>query len=303
MKNIYVKIFLLFLFSIFVNTGFSQVTNNNKRLKITVDGNLLMGDLGGGTAEAVHFFGIRDMNIQALRPGLGIGYKYKFIGKKYAFLEYFALDFNLNWKNVYANDKFSGDLNRKNRNLHVITNLFSGSMYLNIYFIKEKPATRFSFGSHSFFRNFSSYFIGGTGVFYFEPTANNNLAQIVKLRSLNTEGQGQPAYINSDNETITPDVPYRPVAYYFPVGAGFRYTFSFNFAMSFEFLNFYTSTDYLDDVSTYFYDWSVNGGTQQQTEMADRYIDNADITQGVQRGNSKYKDAIFSAIINLEITL
>ena len=62
------------------------------------------------------------------------------------------------------------------------------------------------------------------------------------LRPLGTEGQGSEAYPGRK--------PYNNIAFCIPLGVGFKYNLNPSLNLGFEITYNFTTTDYLDDVST-----------------------------------------------------
>jgi len=310
MKNLNIKIILLIVFTL-VNTFELQAQKRqpSTSLIFNVGTTNLMGDLGGGRNSASHFMGYQDIDFLSTRQALNIAYRYKFAGQKMNFLQYFSLKQNIGYNRYYANDMYSTFNERKDRNLSVFGNIYSTSFDLDYYFIPERARPRYAFSSLKGNRNISAYATIGVGVFHFEPKAKNKIGEIVKLRKLNTEGQGQDSYEYSFIEEgktvveiINPQNSYKSFAYLLKLGVEIKYDIDRQWAVGFEFTNNYTTTDYLDDVSGRYYDWGNNGGSNTQIEMSNK-SNNTNIVSGTPRGNSKFNDAYFSVMFSLHYKL
>jgi hypothetical protein len=81
------------------------------------------------------------------------------------------------------------------------------------------------------------------GVFYYNPKAQYN-GSYVSLRKLHTEGQGLPGGPKQ----------YGKFSVDIPIGFGVRKALSRQLGIYLEYTQHYTFTDYLDDVSTVYYD-------------------------------------------------
>lgn len=147
---------------------------------------------------------------------------------------------------------------------------------------------------------FSPYFMGGIGLFSFNPQAKLN-GQWIELKPLSTEGQGFAEY---------PDrKPYKLKQLNFPVGIGLKYKITPMFNFSLECVSRILNTDYLDDVSTSYIDQSLFArylfGNQLTNALLlnDRQgeLNPAHVTmKGYERGNPKSNDAYFS--VNLKMS-
>lgn len=124
-----------------------------------------------------------------------------------------------------------GKLDRFARNLHFRNDLKELSA-VGIYNLN--PAPRY----YNKRQVFSTYLLGGLAVFLHDPMAKTPTGEWVKLRPLNTEGQGLPGY----------DSPYKAWAAAGVAGAGVRFKLNEQWDLGFEGLFQYTFTDYLDDI-------------------------------------------------------
>jgi hypothetical protein len=144
---------------------------------------------------------------------------------------------------------------------------------------------------------FSPYIMAGIGFFSFNPQANLN-SKWIDLEPLRLEGQGFTEYPERQR--------YKLNALCFPLGLGIKTELNQTFNLRLEGLYRFTTTDYLDDVSTRIID----------PLLFDKYLDaaNASIAKqlynranpantgyrpGNQRGNPKYKDGYFNLNIKL----
>jgi len=158
-------------------------------------------------------------------------------------------------------------------------------------------------GDFNFFRflpgepglNFTPYITLGVGAFSYDPYAYLQNEKIF-LRPLGTEGQGSDLY---------PDrKPYGSMAISVPFGVGIKYAVNERFNVGFEILHRFTTTDYMDDVSTTYVDPSVfpanpDGSLSQAYLLSDRSYELGTPIgiKGRQRGNSQQKDQFLTAQI------
>ncbi len=91
----------------------------------------------------------------------------------------------------------------------------------------------------------SPYFIGGVGVFHFNPQANLN-GKWIDLRPLHTEGEGFAEYPDRKE--------YKLTKLNVPVGVGIYFELSPSLNLRVEYINRLLFTDYLDDVHSKYID-------------------------------------------------
>lgn len=137
----------------------------------------------------------------------------------------------------------------------------------------------------------SPYIMTGLGVFSYDPKTLYD-GEWIGLRSMHTEGQTTPA--------APAKKPYGSMAISIPVGLGVKYEINAKYNLRLEALGRFTSTDYLDDVSTIYVDRAVFP-TDIQKILAHRYNElNSQIDRtGLPRGNANNKDKFFT--INLRL--
>lgn len=137
----------------------------------------------------------------------------------------------------------------------------------------------------------SPYIVAGVGVFTYNPKTLY-AGETISLRDMHTEGQTTPAFPARK--------PYGKLAVSIPFGLGFKYEINAKYNVRFEALGRFTSTDYLDDVSTTYVDRSAFSSDIQKI-LAHRYLElNPQIDRtGWNRGNSNNKDKFFT--INLKL--
>lgn len=151
---------------------------------------------------------------------------------------------------------------------------------------------------------YSPYLLAGVGYFSFNPQTILN-GKKVDLQPLSTEGEGFAEY---------PDrKPYKLQQISYPVGIGMKYELSSYLNLRGEFLYRFTTTDYLDDVSTRYINPALFGNYFSGTQLADAVALNDRRNKnnpeypinpkgGQIRGNPKNNDAYFSFNIKLGLT-
>ncbi len=223
-----------------------------------------------------HYFGDLDANASLRRPKFAAGAYYtkelnNYIGIKiagnYAFLAY--------------SDIYSDNAVQRERNLSFNTNIWEFSVSGNFNFFRFIP------GVEGY--KFTPYVSLGIGAFSYDPYAYLD-GQKYYLRPLGTEGQGSSLY---------PDrKPYGTMAVCFPLAVGFKYSLTSSTNFFAEVGYRFTTTDYIDDVSTTYAGAAAfpplpNGQPSVAYLLQDRsYETGVPIgIKGRQRGNSSQSDA------------
>ena len=146
------------------------------------------------------------------------------------------------------------------------------------------------------YKFFSPYISAGVSIFHFNPIAEY-FGQTVNLQELGTEGQGIAQFGNRAKYSL-----FQPS---FPVGLGVKNLARDIFIVSLEVMYHITMTDYLDDVSTNYYDPQI---IKQYNGAAAAYLSNRSDYKVVydskglgskQRGNSQANDAFIVSSISL----
>lgn len=245
-----------------------------------------LGDLGGRDRTGTDY-SPADLEFALTRPAVSAGYRLK-LNKN---INWYS---NLNYLVLAGDDKLTNEPYRNNRNLNFKSNVF-------------ELATRIEFGISSF-RRTGVYslkkslgrtskrqaleLIGfvGIGAFYFNPKGKNpETGKYENLYKLHTEGQGLPGGPKQ----------YKRLAISIPVGLTLHYIIDKLWSVGLEFSYRKTFTDYIDDVSSSYYNpaalYEAYGATS--VIMADPsigYIEGATSPAGdgskAQRGD-KNKDS------------
>ena len=253
-----------------------------------------LGDLGGLDRIGTHNSPV-DLEIVLTRPAISLAYRYKFAKN-------FNVHTSFNYLLVAGDDKLTKEPFRNNRNLNFKSNIFELATRAEFSFFSNKVGHRYGIKKTLSRRKKSRSWewIGfvGIGAFYFNPKGLNSSGQYVKLRPLHTEGQGLPGGPKQ----------YSNIAISIPMGVAFRMILNKQWCVGLELNYRKTFTDYIDDVSTVYYDnatLSANYGPVS-AQMADPNIGTipgatlpAGDGLGAQRGNSKDMDAY----MGLQITV
>lgn len=206
------------------------------QLEFGIGASNFMGELGG--KDAIGTNDLRDFEIQETLLSAFVGYKWTMYKKLH-------LRTNLTYGQVSGDDKLTAEPFRNNRNLSFRSNIFEAAVMLEweIPINKRKGHIYDIRGARGWAHGGSSFYVfGGIGGFYFNPKANVD-GQWVELRPLRTEGQGLPD---------GPD-EYKPYSICIPVGVALSKRISPRTSVGIELTYRYTFTDYIDDVSTEYY--------------------------------------------------
>jgi Domain of unknown function (DUF6089) len=254
----------------------------------------------GITAGAAHYFG--DINTRAAlnrpKPALGIFFRKQF--GNYTGLRISAHYAQLGYSDVYSKNDY-----QKLRNLSFNTNIWEIAVQGDFNFFKFVPNDP----DHLF----TPYVTLGAGIFTYDPYAYLD-GKKEFLRPLGTEGQ-IAGYKGRKQ--------YNTMAFCFPLGVGVKYNISEKINLSFEVSQRFTTTDYLDDVSTTYVgsDKSIlnnnadkffpalpNGELSAAYRLHDRSTEinptsALGVTEGRQRGFSKQRDQYIIAEIGISFNI
>jgi len=150
---------------------------------------------------------------------------------RYHLNPYIALRGAVNYTQVGYDDKFSSNAYQRTRNLNFQSHIVEANVMAEFNF--------FWFATGDEHRRFTPYLTGGFGGFYYNPTAMYD-GKRYSLKPLGTEGQ---------NTSEFRDRKYSNFSLCIPVGAGIKYWIKPGMNFSFEIVNRFTLTDYMDDVS------------------------------------------------------
>ena len=238
----------------------------------------------GITAGVAHYFG--DLNTRAginrPKPALGAFFRK-------AFGNYVGLRISAHYLQLGYSDTYSKNDFQKTRNLSFNTNVWEIALQGDFNFFKFVPGDPY----HSF----TPYITLGVGVFTFDPYAYLN-GKKEFLRPLGTEGQ----LIGYNGRK-----PYNTLAICIPLGVGIKYNINDRMNFSVEIAHRFTTTDYLDDVSTTYIGAGRFAPLSSASLLQDRSYevdpDNIIGVEGRQRGWSKQRDQYIIAEIGLTYNL
>ncbi|HAO46280.1 MAG TPA: DUF6089 family protein [Ferruginibacter sp.] len=238
----------------------------------------------GITVGAAHYFG--DLNTRAAinRPKPAVG---AFFRKQFG--NYVGLRLSAHFAQLGYSDTYSKNEYQKTRNLSFNSNIWELALQGDFNFFKFIP------GDPDY--AFTPYITLGVGAFTYDPYAYLN-GKKEFLRPLGTEGQ-QIGYNGRK--------PYSTLAVCIPLGVGIKYNISDRMNLSFEIAHRFTTTDYLDDVSTTYIGASRFAPLSTAGLLQDRSYeldpDNIIGVEGRQRGWSKQRDQYIIAEIGLSLNI
>ena len=271
MRLLTIKTLLLWVIISGAQTN-AQSFLNMASYQVGLGSSSMLGDLGGADGKGTNF--IKDFDYKSIRGSGSLSLDW--IGA-----EHFEYRTNLSYIYLNANDQFSGDKNRRLRNLSVNSSIIEFAPTIKYNFTSNKKIIIQKLSGK---KNIRFYLTLGTGFIYFNPKAEYN-GKNYSLKKLSTEGQGLS---NGAKE-------YSKISLVIPYGIGASKDINEKMAMFFELTNRKCFTDYLDDVSTVYYDnasLAANYG-QESAALADRTIGDKHVNGG-KRGNSGKKDSYFT---------
>jgi opacity protein-like surface antigen len=227
-----------------------------------------------------HYFGDLNPNTRLNRPKIAFGVFFRKQINEYVAFRLGGNFAQLGYSDVYeTKNEF-----RSRRNLSFNTNLWELMLQGDFNFFKFNPTNPDE--------RFTPYLTFGAGIIGFNPYAylgNNKYF----LQPLGTEGQGSSAY---------PDrKPYSLTALAFPVGLGVKFAITDQLNLNIEVAHRFTTTDYIDDVSSTYAGIAAFKPGSPASFLQDRSYETGSIigTQGNQRGFSKQKDQYVMATVGI----
>ncbi|MCU0403172.1 MAG: DUF6089 family protein [Chitinophagaceae bacterium] len=252
------------------------------------EANVLEGEFGVAVGAA-HYFG--DLNTRASlnRPKLSVSALFR---KQFG--DYIALRVQGTFAQLGYSDIYSENEAQKLRNLSFNTNIAELALLGDFNFFRFIP------GDKDF--RFTPYTTLGMGFFTYDPYAFLN-GDKYYLRPLGTEGQGSAAFPDRKE--------YGTMAFVFPLGIGIKYNLTPKTNVTLELLHRFTTTDYLDDVSTTYagldaFEPLPNGDMSPAMLLQDRSYEVTAVPIGIkgrQRGISTRKDQYVTLSLGITINL
>jgi hypothetical protein len=210
-------------------------------IRIEIGASNFLGDLGGRDKVGSNF--LYDLELSKTKFASSFNYLY-YLGRK------LGVRMSLNYGKVSGDDALTTERFRNNRNLKFESIIIEAGMSIEWHFIKEKPGNLYNvksvtgkkLGRKSISPGF--YLTAGVSAFYFNPKAVSPSGVMTALHPLKTEGQGLE--LGAD--------PYKRINVAIPIGGGFRKSINRKMGFKIELAHRFTFSDYIDDVSTVYYD-------------------------------------------------
>jgi len=285
-----VFVFLFFISSFNVEAQFFNNQNlwSKRRHEFSFGAGItnFRGDLAVLSKNSGNLF-LFDVEYRLFRHGISLDYRYNINRRQ---------SFKLNFFNgrVVGNDNIAQDVYRSYRNLSFTSNIFELSGIYEFYLFRPKPGSLYNLQDAAGMKSgkFDLHLFSGIGAFYFNPKAYGQ-----SLRKLGTEGQGQEGQ---------PDY-YSPIALVIPTGFGASYYINKEIKLGLEFSYRITFTDYIDDVSTSYFDKEKIRG--KKGDLAAFLSDPSSgenpgwTAPGQQRGDPRNNDGYFSILFKFTYML
>lgn len=254
-----------------------------------------LGELGGANRIGSKEFSLRDFDFPSVRPSFNVGYYF-------VFARNFALRSAFSYSYISGNDKYTEEPFRNNRNLNFRTPVYELSTAVEFFYEISKRGARYSFKGLKGAKSFSAtpYIYTGIGAFYFNPKGKLD-GKWYTLRNLSTEGQG----------LVPTRKVYSNYQVVIPIGLGIKFAISRSLQIGIEYAARITFTDYMDDVSTTYFDDKalLAGKGQLAVDLANpsptKFYDDTheynwrNTAPGQQRGNPKNDDSYMNVFITL----
>lgn len=274
---------------------------NPNHIEFGIGASNFLGDLGGKNGVGTN--DLRDLEFKKFNMA-------GFVGFRHAFHKNFYGRANFNYGRVAGDDKLTTEVYRSNRNLSFRSDIFEfdlmGEVWIRIGSKKghQYKLERSKENESAPWHVRGSYLtvFGGLGLFHFNPKVYFQ-DKWVFLAPLTTEGQGLPNGASA----------YNLWQINVPVGFSYMVRLHRNFSFGIEATYRYTFTDYIDDVSTSYYnanDLALYQGSQNGAVAA--YLSNPSLgaanggmpnivtAPGQQRGDDKDNDGYFYAIFKVD---
>ena len=205
------------------------------------------------------------------------------VNLKYNSEDYFNFRIGFSYARIGADDKNNPSPLLKDRNLNFRSNILELNVITELALFD--PQTYSSY----------PYVLGGVGVFHFNPYTFDDNHKKVFLQPLSTEGEGLPEFPDRKK--------YSLYQICIPVGIGWKWTIRDKWDLSYEFGYRFTFTDYLDDVSKNYVDFSVLQQEKGSESVNLSYRGLTPYNSNDIRGNPSIKDVYFFNGIKISTSL
>ncbi len=221
-------------------------------------------EVGGYLGTAV-YYGDLNTSLSIQKPGVAGG-----IYAKKNFNNRLSLRGGLNFARVGASDSNSTNNFERGRNLSFNSNIYDFTGGLEFNFLEHNHGSKDKW--------YTPYVFAGFSVFYFNPTAKLGDTRY-SLRKLGTEGQGIGDEYSAVSTALT-------------IATGFKWDISQDLSLNVELTARRLFTDYIDDVSTVFPDFTALEANRGEiaVQLSNRATIDGIGVEGRQRGNSRTND-------------
>ena len=291
----YSKTKILLLLLIVISTiSYSQRSARWKRMRYEifygVGATNFLGELGGANQIGTDY--VRDLEVSMTRPALSLGFRYKL-------LENISTKAMLTYGFLRGDDKTTMDPARANRNLNFYSPLAEFALTGEYHITRERVGHRYNLKRVRGVRGFkvNVYFFGGVSLFWFNPKGKDAQGNWHSLQPLGTEGQG----------LVSTREKYHRLQVAIPFGIGFKYGLDRKWSIGLELGFRKTFTDYIDDVSTTYYNNDIikseNGDVAAYLADPSSGDKPSWTYGGEQRGDPNDMDSYMIFIVNLTYKL
>lgn len=199
---------------------------------------------------------------------------------RYNLTPFISFRMGLMYGSIAAEDSKAKSPGIIKRNLSFFSNLYEASLTTEINILRYDPVYNSSI--------FTVYALAGIAGFHFNPVTTYN-GQNYYLQEIGTEGQGLPQYPDRDY--------YSLYQFSIPFGGGLKIRINESFNFNTELTWRFTFTDYLDDLSKTYPDYSVilSERGSVAADLSHRYLspDQGGLNDSV-RGNPSVNDYYFT---------
>ncbi len=204
-----------------------------------------LGELGGANDIGTNYY--KDLEISMTQPALSIGMRYRIQENK-------SVQVALTYGILKGDDKLTNETFRNYRNLHFRSTIIELSSQFEYSLLSERLGHKYDLRKVKGLLGFklNSYFFVGVAGFYFNPKAkwekeDGGDGNWHALQPLGTEGQG----------LVPTREKYSRIQVSIPFGIGLKYEIHRKWFAGLQFGMRKTFTDYIDDVSTSYYDYDL----------------------------------------------
>ncbi len=228
----------------------------------------------GGHIGVAHYFGDLNPTYAISDPGIAIGFK-----AKRNFNERISLALGLDYGRIKGSDSDSNNAFERSRNLDFYSNVFDGNATLEFNFFPYLHGSEDNY--------YTPYVFLGASLLRYNPKTDFE-GQTYELRDFGTEGQG-------------PGSEYFQLTAAWVYGIGFKWDYNRDWSFNVSLSGRRTSSDYLDDVSALYPDYTQleNRRGPIAVALANRSEDPEHGQTDTQRGNDPTNDRVFFLSIGL----